>query len=227
MPVRNTSSSPAAERLVRVPLDRLRPHPANANRMSEPRRAKLQANIARSDRYPPIVARPHPEEPDVWQILDGHQRWQVLQDLGRADALVFPWHCDDATALLLLATLNRLEGEDVPGRRAALFAELTALIPPGDLALLVPEDPDAIDTLLALHQPDLEAILAELEASAAALVAELPRPMTFAVEPGDVDAIEAALARAMADRSGANRRGRALAAICRAFLQGDAAPAEA
>ena len=35
MPTTNCSSSPAAEeRLVRVPLSRLQPHPANANLMS-------------------------------------------------------------------------------------------------------------------------------------------------------------------------------------------------
>ena len=111
MPTTNSSASPGAERLQRVPLDRLRPHPANANLMSAERRAKLQANIARAERYPPIVARPHPDEPQTWQILDGHQRWQVLQALGHADALVFPWDCDDATALLLLSTLNRLAGD--------------------------------------------------------------------------------------------------------------------
>ncbi len=115
MTTANTSSLPAmTERLLQVPLDRLRPHPANANRMSEERLDALAANIARTGQYPPLVARPQPDEPEAWQLLDGHQRLDVLRRLGHTEALVFAWPCDDETALLLLATLNRLEGEDVP-----------------------------------------------------------------------------------------------------------------
>ncbi len=115
MTTANTSSSPAVtERLLRVPLDRLRPHPANANLMPPERLDALAENIARTGQYPPLVARPQPDEPEAWQLLDGHQRLDVLRRLGHREALVFAWPCDDETALLLLATLNRLEGEDVP-----------------------------------------------------------------------------------------------------------------
>ena len=121
----NSSSSPApAERLLRVPLDRLHPHPLNANVMAPERRAALRRNLEREDRYPPLVARPHPDRAGHWQLLDGHQRWLVLREMGRNEAQVFPWPCDNATALVLLATLNRLEGDDVPARRADLLAAL-------------------------------------------------------------------------------------------------------
>jgi ParB family transcriptional regulator, chromosome partitioning protein len=103
-------SQHAEQRLVRVALDHLHPHPANANQMPEERLTKLARNIGRSGRYPPLVARPHPERAEEWQLLDGHQRWEVLRRLGHDQALVYPWPCDDASALLLLATLNRLEG---------------------------------------------------------------------------------------------------------------------
>ena len=59
-----------------------------------------------------------------FEVLDGHQRLSVLRRLGRDQALCYLWPCDDATALVLLATLNRLEGEDVPALRSALLAEL-------------------------------------------------------------------------------------------------------
>jgi len=117
----NTSSSPPpdagsrrTDRLARVPLNRLRPHPANANVMDEERLEKLAANIGREGDYHPLVVRPHPEEPGCYQLLDGHQRLQVLKHLGHEDAVCYVWPCDDQTALVLLATLKRLEGQDDP-----------------------------------------------------------------------------------------------------------------
>ena len=53
VPITSTSSSPAVgERLVRVPLDRLRPHPANANQMSAERLEALARNVARPGSTP-------------------------------------------------------------------------------------------------------------------------------------------------------------------------------
>ena len=128
----STSSSPRTSagsrgtgRLLRLPLDRLRPHPANANVMDEERLEKLAENIRREGDYPPLVVRPHPEEQGSYQILDGHQRLDVLRRLGHQEATCYVWPCDDRTALVLLATLNRLEGQDDPLKRAELLRELT------------------------------------------------------------------------------------------------------
>ena len=218
MPTVNSSSSPAAEaRLVSVPLAELHPHPANANLMSDERLETLARNIEREGRYPPLIARPHPELAGEWQLLDGHQRMEVLRRLGHTEVLVFPWECDDETALVLLATLNRLEGEDVPARRAALLAELTQLIPVEELALLLPEDGAQIEETLALFELDADAMIAELTAAAERNFAASPRLISFAVLPDDEQAIEQAVATASERLDGSNRRGRALAAICRAY----------
>ena len=216
----NSSSSLAAEtRLVRVPLAELHPHPANPNLMSDERLETLARNIEREGRYPPLIARPHPERPGEWQLLDGHQRIEVLRRLGHTDALVYPWECDDETALILLATLNRLEGEDVPAKRGALLEELTQLIPVDQLALLLPEDGAQIEEILALVDLDTDALIAELTAAAEANSAASPRLISFAVLPEDEQAIERAIATASERSEGRNRRGRALAAICRAYLE--------
>ena len=80
----SSSSSPAAnDRLLRVPLDRLRPHPANPNRMDPERRATLARHIEGSGRYPPLVVRPHPTEPEAYQLLDGHVRDGLPQSRDR------------------------------------------------------------------------------------------------------------------------------------------------
>lgn len=216
----STSSSPAAEeRLIRVALTDILPHPANANLMSEERLEKLARNIGREGRYPPLVVRPHPDIAAVYQLLDGHQRLEVLRRLGHKEAVCFPWPCDDATALILLATLNRLEGEDVPVRRAELLSELSELLPAEELALLLPEDDRAIRETLELLHLDTDSLLADLEAAAERQGQDGPRLISFAVQPEDEAVIEEAVSVAIACLSGPNRRGRGLADVCRKYLE--------
>jgi len=218
----SSSSSLAADPELRlVPMSTVRPHPANANAMSEERREVLARQIERNGRYPPLIVRPDPDQPRAWQLLDGHQRFDVLSDLGHEQVWILPWPCDDETALLLLATLNRLEGEDVPVRRAALLAELQGLMPRDELALLLPEDAATIADTIALTLLDRDALLADLTAAQDASEAAGPRLISFAVDSEDERAIEEAVARAMINLTGRNRRGRALARICRAAVAVD------
>ena len=214
------SSSGADDRLVRVPLSQLHAHPSNANLMTEEWLEKLARNIAREGRYPPLIVRPHPELQGEYQLLDGHQRDEVLRRLGHSDALCYVWDCDDATALTLLASLNRLAGEDVPARRAALLAELTGIMSVEELALLLPEDAGAIRETLELLDLDSDALLAELTAAAERQTADAPRLVSFAVLPEDEPIIEEAIGNASRNLGGPNRRGRALGIICKAFLEG-------
>jgi len=220
----NTSSSPPPDagsrrtgRLARVPLDLLRPHPANANVMDEEGLEKLAANITQEANYPPLVVRPHPEEPGCYQVLDGHQRWQVLKHLRHEAALCYVWPCDDHTALVLLATLNRLEGQDDPLKRAELLRELTHLASPEDLAQLLPESAALIRQSLELLDLNLEELLADLERQAGAATGV--RAITFVVTREDEQAIEEAVQRVAADLEGTNRRGRAVGLIARRYLE--------
>jgi len=223
-PTGNTSSSPPPDagsrrtgRLVRVPLDRLRAHPANANRMDEDRLQKLAENIRREGEYPPLVVRPHPEEAAAHQLLDGHQRWQALKHLGHKDALCYVWPCDEQTALILLATLNRLEGQDDPLKRAELLRELTQLASPEDLARLLPENTALIRQSLELLDLNLEELLADLQRETG--TGNGLRAITFVVSPEDERAIEEAVQQVAAGLDGTNRRGRALALIARRYLE--------
>src|SRR3989442_1264884 len=116
-----------------VPLDDLLPHPLNSNVMPPYLQAKLWAHIKRTGRYPFLVVRPHPDEPGKYQVLDGHHRVAVLRDLGHTEARCDVWQVDDREAKLLLATLNRLQGQDLPRRRAQLLHELLSDTTAGDL----------------------------------------------------------------------------------------------
>jgi ParB-like chromosome segregation protein Spo0J len=220
----STSSSPpyrgskGTGRLVWVPLERLRPHPANANRMGEEQLSKLAENIAREGEYPPLIVRPHPDEQGAYQVLDGHQRWEVLTRLGHKQALCYAWPCDDRTALVLLATLNRLEGTDEPLKRAELLRELAALVPVEELAALVPEDAAAIHQSLEFLESDLEALLAAFEQEPTS--DDSLRAITFVVTSEDEAVIEQAVSAVAGQLDGKNRRGRALAEIARTYLAG-------
>ncbi len=220
MPTRSSSSSPrtARERLVHIPLSRLHAHPQNANRMDDAFLDKLAANIQREGNYPPLIVRPHPKRRGHYQLLDGHQRSATLARLGFVDAWCYVWPCDDATALMLLATLNRLEGQDDPRLRAELLRELAALLSADELALLLPEDASALRNGLALLDLDIDALLADLARRTDE--GDGLRAITFAVSAEDEEAIEAAVREASAALEGKNRRGRALGSIVRAYLEG-------
>jgi len=198
-------------------LEQLHAHPANPNVMSDERLATLSRHIARENRYPPLVVRPHPEISGEYQMLDGQHRAAVLRLLQHESALCYVWPCDDTEALLLLATLNRLSGEDLPDRRAELLVELGALLPRDVLASLLPESPDELEAALAWGELDGERLLAELEAAADRAAGSAVRLISFAVDHADEAVIEAVIERLSRDLTGRNRRGRALGLVCAAF----------
>jgi ParB-like chromosome segregation protein Spo0J len=216
--MKKAKTTSVRNRLITVPLERLHPHPANANVMDEGFLAKLAENIRREGDYPPVVVRPHPSIPGAYQTIDGHQRVEVLRRNGDDLARCYLWPCDDQTALLLLATLNRLHGEDAPAKRAELFQELVTFLPVEALAALLPEDAGEIERVLALLDVDLDALLETFTKTHDAATGGVVS-LTFAVFPEDVEDIEAAIARAAATLEGKNRRGGALAAIARRYLE--------
>ena len=207
------------QRLLRVPLAALYAHPSNSNVMSEERLEKLARNIAREGRYPPLIARPHPDRPGEYELLDGHQRAEALRRLGYSEVQIVSWDCDDAAALLLLASLNRLRGEDDLEKRSALLAELTGAVSTTELADLVPDDVGSIDEMLARVADGSDAVMRKLRA--AIETARISRRViSFGVEPEEQELIEAALDAAVA-RRGRARRGSTLASICRRYLESD------
>ena len=156
---------------------------------------------------------------DAYQLIDGHQRADALRELGIDFATCYVWPCDDQTALRLLATLNRLEGQDVPAKRAALLSELTSLVSPEELSLLLPESTGEIEQTLKLLEFDVDSLIADLESAAQLRASKAPCLISFAVPAEDVDVVMNAIDRLAASLEGKNRRGRALAEICRNYLE--------
>jgi ParB family chromosome partitioning protein len=188
--------------------------------MAEDLRAKLAAHIKQSGRYPMVIVRPHPEEPGRFQILDGHHRVEVLRDLGHTDIRCDVWAVDDREAKLLLATLNRLQGQDSPIRRAQLLHELLGEMSIGDLAGLLPETDKQIEELHALLEFPADEIAALLAADAEEQERVLPRVISFVVTAEQEEMIERAVELASDGTPGRDRKSKGLIHLAKSYLEG-------
>ncbi len=202
-----------------IALDDLLAHPLNSNVMSEDLQEKLRAHIRRTGRYPYLIVRPHPEEPGKFQVLDGHHRVAILRDLGQREARCDVWEVDDREAKLLLATLNRLQGQDLPILRASLIHELLGEMSADDLAGLLPETDKQLEELHALLEFPADEVAAMLEERALEAEKVLPRVMNFVVTPEQEELIEQAVELASDGTPGRDRRARGLANLARHFME--------
>ena len=202
-----------------IPLDDLVAHPLNSNVMPEDFQAKLRAHIKRTGRYPYLVVRPHPDASGKFQVLDGHHRIAVLKKLGHSEVRCDVWDVDDREAKILLATLNRLQGQDLPIRRAQLIHELLGDINVEDLAGLLPETDKQIEELHALLEFPADEIAEQLSAEAEQAEKVLPRVMTFVVTPQQEELVERAVELASDGVAGRDRKARGLANLAKYFLE--------
>ncbi len=202
-----------------IPLSDLVPHPLNANVMSDEMREKLTAHIKRTGRYPYLIVRPHPEQAGKYQVLDGHHRIAVLRHLGYKDALCDIWEVDDREASLLLATLNRLEGQDVPIRRAQLIHALLGEMSLSDLAGLLPETDGQLEELHALLEFPADEVAALLDEQAEEEEKVLPRVLSFVVTPDQERIIEEAVELASDGTPGRDRKARGLTNLAKHFME--------
>jgi ParB-like chromosome segregation protein Spo0J len=202
-----------------VPLDDLLPHPLNANTMAPDLREKLKAHIRQSGRYPHVIVRPHPEQPGRFEILDGHHRVGVLRELGYRECCCDIWMVSDKEAKVLLATLNRLQGQDQPLKRAQLIHELLGEMSMDDLAGLLPETDKQLEELHALLEFPAEEVAALLEEQADAAEKVLPRVLTFVVTPEQEELIEQAVELASDGVPGRDRKAKGLTNLAKRFLE--------
>jgi ParB-like chromosome segregation protein Spo0J len=143
--------------LIEIPLSQLDPHPLNSNVMPEELLEKLAAHLARTGRYPPVIVRGTggASLPARFQVLDGHHRVEALRRNGAVSARCVVWDVDDAEAMTLLATLNRLQGQDDPKKRARLIAAIQRerRVDLTQLSRELPEQVEQVRALVALNEP--------------------------------------------------------------------------
>lgn len=140
-----------------IALDKLVPHPDNPNQQSKVNFAKLIRNIERTGRYEPLVVRPCPNKPGLYQIINGHHRCRALTRLGHKAADCIIWDIDDRQTDVLLATLNHLGGTDRLDKKLKLLKRLKKKLDPGELARLIPQTKKQIEQLTNLKLPSAPA----------------------------------------------------------------------
>ena len=156
-----------------IAIDKLVPHPNNPNRMSKANFRKLVRNIEQTGRYEPLIVRPqafscgrhdhcqsvagtatdNQVRSSVYQIINGHHRWQALKELGYKTADAVVWDIDDEQTDMLLATLNRLGGSDVLEKKLELLRRLNTSLETKKLAKLIPQSKKHIERLLNMKLP--------------------------------------------------------------------------
>jgi hypothetical protein len=209
----------------KIPLSQLTPHPDNPNRMSKTTFAKLVRNIERTSRYEPLIVREirsrksedrsqRSEDPaspkglrragrgqkSGFQIINGHHRWLALKELGEKEADVIIWDVDDGEADILLATLNRLGGQDVLDKKLALLKRLSDKMKTSELAKLLPQTKKQIEKLNSI----LDTRLPMLDGNRGSKISSIP--FVFFVSEEQQQTIEAALDSAMQDNEPAHSK---------------------
>jgi ParB-like chromosome segregation protein Spo0J len=197
-----------------IALHRLVAHPDNPNRQSKLNFAKLIRNIERTGRYEPLVVRPCPNKPGLYQIINGHHRCQALAKLGHKAADCIVWDIDEQQTDILLATLNRLGGTDQLDKKLELLKRLKKKLDTGELARLIPHTKKQIEQLTNLKLP---AAPAKIDAAAFA------NPMVFFLNDKQRQIVAEALALAAwngKEKTRAARNAAALTRIAKQFLAG-------
>lgn len=203
--------------MIRIPLKKLYPDPQNPNVCPEAVCEKISRNIERTGYYPPLIVRPHPTKAGAYMIIDGHFRKQILAGQGQKEADCIVWEVSEVESRLLLATLNRLRGEDNPRKRAQLLESLIQTFPIDDLSQLIPETASEIKDLIALLDLDFQELEKTLQKTMADEAAGLPVPLTFMIRSDDIPCVEKALS--LFSGSPKSDRGEALVSLCRKVLE--------
>jgi ParB-like chromosome segregation protein Spo0J len=157
-----------------IAINRLVPHPENSNRMAPELIKKLEQNIRKSGNYETITVRPHPEFPGDFQILNGHHRVEILKRIGFEHARCDVWEINDADARLLIATLNRLEGNDVPELRYNLLKNLMDDFDMAQLESLIPENTQQLEKFLELSKEDFKDVEQRIKEMSSHFECDLP-----------------------------------------------------
>ena len=173
-----------------IPVDLLVAHPENSNFMNAEALKKLRRHIERTGRYEPLTVRPHPSEEGKFQVINGHNRLRVLRALNYQTAHCIVWNLDDDHTRLYLATLNRLSGNDIPERRAALLESLLATFDIDELSTLLPDDTKQLEELQRLSRLEPDEVVGRNTGGEKFQVSAI---LTFMLEESEVKEVNLAL----------------------------------
>ena len=97
----------------RVPIEFIRRNPRNPRTSFEPEQlAELAASVRERGIIQPILVRPVPQLPDVYEIVAGERRWRAAQQAGLHDVPVVVIEADERLALEL-AIIENVQRSDL------------------------------------------------------------------------------------------------------------------
>lgn len=103
-----------------VPIERIRPNPAQPRRDFDERELEeLAASIREKGVIQPLILRPHPVEPETWEIVAGERRWRAAQRAGIHALPAVIRNLDD-TEVLELAIIENIQRADLNPLEEAL-----------------------------------------------------------------------------------------------------------
>lgn len=108
-----------------LPIEQLTPNPDQPRRHFEPEAlAELAASIRNRGVLQPLIVRPHPKEPGLFQIVAGERRWRAAQIAQLHELPVLVRDLDD-TEMLEVALIENIQRADLnPIEEAASFRQL-------------------------------------------------------------------------------------------------------
>ena len=204
--------------ITEVSRDLLLEAPWNANRMDALMPTRLRASIDRYGLVENLVVRP--DANGGFEVLSGNQRLEVLRSMGVDPVPCVVVDLNDAESRLLSQALNRIQGQDDLGLKAALIQNILEALPQSEVLGLLPESCESLKALSNLGQETMANYLESWQLAQAARL----RHMSFQLLPSQLEVVEEAMerllprARAVQDES-PNVRGRALYLMCKEYLE--------
>ena len=203
--------------VIELPVGQLVEAPWNPNSMDGAMAGRLRRSIEKFGLVENLVVRRLID--GQYEVIGGNHRLWLLRQMGFSNAPCVVLELDDAEARLLAQALNRIEGVDDLGLRAELVRSTLESIPRSEVLAILPETAESLDALTSLDEADLATSLRSWEMARKARL----HHFTAQISKEQLSVVEQAMARVVADvgADGSNptRRGNALYALCRFYLE--------
>ena len=119
--------------LQNIPTASIRPNEYNPNKMTDKTRKTLRGAMTRDGYLQPIIVRQDPTNPDLFVIVDGEHRYELLSEMGYSEIPSVVVTSDENYAKVQTINMNRLRGDHDRIKMAELIVKLKAKYTEDDL----------------------------------------------------------------------------------------------
>ena len=200
-----------------LPMESIDLDPENPNEMDDTLYDALVAEIRDYGFAQPVAVWPLPGEGERYRMIDGEHRFRALSDLGASQvpAVIVPAESEDDARLRLLS-MNRLRGQFIPIKLAYLLKDLATRIPEAEMRKRLGMDQGELRDALRLAD-FTDPVQDRLRYAVEREQKDAPTVMKFVLSSRDAAVVERVVDKLV---EGKTDRGKALAAICRAYEKG-------